>query len=68
MGIGGSFPRGKAARREAVYSSVSSAKVKNGGAIPPLPHPDFSLHLVHTGSGAHPDFYTMGTGGKAAGA
>jgi hypothetical protein len=26
------------------------------------------LHVVETGSGVHPTSYTMGTGGKAAGA
>jgi hypothetical protein len=29
---------GKAAGREADYSPPSSAKVKKGGAVPPLPH------------------------------
>jgi hypothetical protein len=27
----------------------------------------FILHIVHTGSGAHPSSYAMSTGGKAAG-
>jgi hypothetical protein len=38
MGTGGSFPGGKAAGREADHSPLSSAEVKNGGAVPPLPH------------------------------
>jgi hypothetical protein len=38
MGTGGSFPGSKAAGREDDHSSLSSAEVKNGGAIPPLPH------------------------------
>jgi hypothetical protein len=54
-------------------SSVGIAKgygLDGRGSIPG----DFSLlHGVHTGSGAHPAYYTMGTGGdfpggKAAGA
>jgi hypothetical protein len=38
MGTGGCFPGGKAAGREADHSPPFSAEVKNGGAIPPLPH------------------------------
>jgi hypothetical protein len=39
MGTGGSFPWGiKQQRRQADHSSPSSAEVKEGGAIPPLPH------------------------------
>jgi hypothetical protein len=37
MGIGGSFTGGKRQGREADRSPPSSAEVKNGGAIPPLP-------------------------------
>jgi hypothetical protein len=37
MGTGGSFPGVKRLGREADRSPPSSAKVKNGGAIPPLP-------------------------------
>jgi hypothetical protein len=37
MGIVDSFPGDKAAGREADHSPPSSAEVKNGGAIPPLP-------------------------------
>jgi hypothetical protein len=35
---GAPSPGGKVARREADHSPQSSAEVKNGGAIPPLPH------------------------------
>jgi hypothetical protein len=38
MGAGGDFPGGKAAGREANHLPPTSAEVKNGGAIPPLPH------------------------------
>jgi hypothetical protein len=38
IGIGGSFPGGKAAGLEADHSRPSSAEVKKGGSIPPLPH------------------------------
>jgi hypothetical protein len=38
VGNRGSFPGGKVAGHEADHSPPSSAKVKNGGAIPPLPH------------------------------
>jgi hypothetical protein len=37
MDTGDDFPRGKAEEREAENSSPSSAEVKNGGAMPPLP-------------------------------
>jgi hypothetical protein len=38
-GTGGSLPVGKAAGpRETYHSPPSSVQVKNGGAIPPLPH------------------------------
>jgi hypothetical protein len=36
-GIGGSFPGLKQSESKTNHSSQSSAKVKNGGAIPPLP-------------------------------
>jgi hypothetical protein len=36
-GYRGLFPRGKRQGREADHSPPSSADVKNGGAIPPLP-------------------------------
>jgi hypothetical protein len=35
---GGSFPGVKAARHEAGHSPPSSAEVRNGGSIPPLPY------------------------------
>jgi hypothetical protein len=38
MGTGGSFPKVKRQEREADHSPPSSAEVKNGGAIRPLPH------------------------------
>jgi hypothetical protein len=37
MGTVGSFPGVKRQGREAVHSPPSSAEVKNGGAVPPLP-------------------------------
>jgi hypothetical protein len=37
MGIGGSFLEVKRQGRKANYSPPSSAEVKNGGVIPPLP-------------------------------
>jgi hypothetical protein len=43
MGTGGDFPGVKRPGREADHSHPSSAKAKNGGAIPPLPHM-FSWH------------------------
>jgi hypothetical protein len=38
MGAAGYFSGVKWPRRKTDYSPPSSAKVKNGGAIPPLPH------------------------------
>jgi hypothetical protein len=38
MSIGGDFPGFKAAGREVDHLPPSSAEVKNGEAIPPLPH------------------------------
>jgi hypothetical protein len=38
MGIGGSSPGVKRPVREAYHSPPSNAEVKNGGAIPLLPH------------------------------
>jgi hypothetical protein len=38
MGNGCSFPGVKRPGREADYTPPSSAEVKNGGAVPPLPH------------------------------
>jgi hypothetical protein len=38
VGNGGSFPGVKRPGREADHSPPSSAEVKNGGALPPLPH------------------------------
>jgi hypothetical protein len=43
MGTRGSFPRSRQTGHEADHSSPSNAKVKNGGAIPPLPH----MYLQH---------------------
>jgi hypothetical protein len=43
MVTGGSFPGGKVAGREANRLPPSSAEVKNGGAILPLPH-TYSWH------------------------
>jgi hypothetical protein len=37
MGTGGSFPMVKRPGHEADRSPLLSAKIKNGGAIPPLP-------------------------------
>jgi hypothetical protein len=39
MGTEGCFPGDRAAGGEADHSRPSSAEVKNGGAIPPLPLP-----------------------------
>jgi hypothetical protein len=38
MGTGGPLPAIKRPEREADHPLPSSAEVKNGGAIPPLPH------------------------------
>jgi hypothetical protein len=38
MGTGGSSPRVNRPGHEADYSPPSSVEVKNGGAMPPLPH------------------------------
>jgi hypothetical protein len=38
METGGSFPGVKKQGREVDHSPPSNAEVKNGGAIPPLPH------------------------------
>jgi hypothetical protein len=38
IGTGGSFPGGMRPGRETDHSPSSSAEVRNGGAIPPLPH------------------------------
>jgi hypothetical protein len=68
--------------REANHSPLSCAEVKNGRAIPPVPgwlsrysdvrpagirFPADFTHSVQMGPGAHPAFYPMGTGDKAAG-
>jgi hypothetical protein len=45
MATGGSFPEVKQPGFEGDHSTPSSAKVKNGGAIPPLPHKS-SWHSV----------------------
>jgi hypothetical protein len=38
IGTGGSFPGGKAARGVKLTTPPSSAEVKNGGVVPPLPY------------------------------
>jgi hypothetical protein len=38
-----------------------------GVRFPVMEEASSHLHSVQYGSGAYPDFYTMGTGGKAAG-
>jgi hypothetical protein len=43
---GAIFPRVKGPGREADHSSLSSAEVKNGGAIPPLPNSTSSLSAL----------------------
>jgi hypothetical protein len=45
MGVGGGFLGVRRLELEADNSRPSSGDVKNGGAIPPLPH-KFSLHTV----------------------
>jgi hypothetical protein len=45
IGTGGSFTGVKELRREADKSHPSSAEVKNGGAIPPLPHMSSCIKL-----------------------
>jgi hypothetical protein len=57
--------------RDADHSPPSSAEVKSGGAMPPLPHASSwhglrissRVHGVQTGSGAHHASYHVGTGG-----
>jgi hypothetical protein len=49
MGIGGSFLGVKRPGRKVNHSTPSSAKVKNGGARPPLPHM-FSWHILSIGT------------------
>jgi hypothetical protein len=51
MGTGGAFPRVKRPGREADHSSPSSAEVKKGGAIHPLPHTS-SWHSQWLSTGA----------------
>jgi hypothetical protein len=46
MGTICTFPGGKEAGHEADHSLTSSAKVKNGGTMPPLPHT--SSYLNHS--------------------
>jgi hypothetical protein len=47
MGTGSSFPGGKWPKLEDEHSDQSSAEVKNGGAILPLPHTS-SWHVIFT--------------------
>jgi hypothetical protein len=48
----GLFPRGvKRPRREADHSHPSNAKVRNGGAIPPLPHVFMTWCLINEAQG-----------------
>jgi hypothetical protein len=46
MGTGGSFPKGKADGEQADHSLPSSAKLKNGEAMPPLYHALMAYYFI----------------------